>query len=234
VATTFAGFIAAALGIQDPFHATPDQVAQIRQAHLLVAQANAMIPGVFGLSAWDLVGALPIPESSVPDHLTDGGDWRWINRGAVDLLNANPTATKSAVLGLPKATALYGSLPDQLASPDSFASRIQKMLAARKQFNIINATLNSVPPTGNPGVCVLTMTLPSGDFVITALNYGRSAASAQVDLTLIPPGIPAPATAGQTALDIIANQNAGTVSSDGKLQVNLQALSGQTLLIHRH
>jgi len=234
VATTFAGFIAAALGIQDPFHATPNQVAQIRQAHLLVAQANAMIPGVFGLSAWDLVGALPIPESSVPDHLTDGGDWRWINRGAVDLLNANPTATKSAVLGLPKATALYGSLPDQLASPDSFASRIQKMLAARKQFNIINATLNSVPPTGNPGVCVLTMTLPSGDFVITALNYGRSAASAQVDLTLIPPGIPAPAVAGQTALDIIANQNAGTVSSDGKLQVNLQALSGQTLLIHRH
>ena len=57
LATTFPGFVAAALNIRDPYHASADEVASIRQAHLLLAAANAMQPGVFGLSSWDLVGA---------------------------------------------------------------------------------------------------------------------------------------------------------------------------------
>jgi trehalose synthase len=234
IATTFAGFIAAALKI-DPYHATPDQVAQIQRAHLLVAQANAMQPGVFAISAWDLVGALPIPADAVSNLINSGsaGDWRWINRGAVDLINVNPSATKSTILGLPKAQALYGPVPDQLNNPNSFASQLKKMLAARKQFKIDQGTMNAVPPTGNPGVAVLEMTLPDNSFAITALNYGRNSASVQVDLTLIPPGIPAMQVAGQTAQDIVANQSDGTVGSDGKLSINLDALAGKTLVVHR-
>jgi trehalose synthase len=231
IATTFAGFIAAAFKI-DPYQATQDQVGMIRQAHLLVAFANAMIPGVFGISAWDIVGALPVSADSV-SQFTTGGDWRWINRGAVDLLNVNPSATKSAVLGVPKAMTLYGSLPDQLASPSSFASQIQKMLAARKQFQIADATENSVPPTGNPAVCVITMTLTNGDLAVTALNYGHNTANVQVDLTQIPPGIPASSIVGNMSLDIISNA-AGTVSSDGHLSVDLDALSGKTIVVHRN
>ena len=231
IATTFAGFIAAAFKI-DPYHATQDQVAMIRQAHLLVAHANAMIPGVFGISAWDIVGALPVSADSV-SQFTTGGDWRWINRGAVDLLNANPSVTKSAVLGLPKATALYGSLTEQLASPNSFASQLQKMLAARKQYQIADATENSVPPTGNPGVCVITMTLTNGDLAVTALNYGHNTAMVQVDLTQIPPGIPASSIGGNMSLDIISNA-AGVVSSDGHLAVDLDSLSGKTIVVHRN
>jgi hypothetical protein len=67
--------------------------------------ANAMQEGVFAISAWDLVGALPVPADSV-SQFTTGGDWRWINRGAVDLMNFNPSATQSAVLALPKAQTL--------------------------------------------------------------------------------------------------------------------------------
>src|SRR5581483_5597694 len=95
VATTFAGFVAAALEVRDPYQATPEQVEQIRRGHLLLALANAMQPGVFSLSSWDVVGALPIPEASVAE-LTRDGDYRWINRGGVDLMGANPKATKSA------------------------------------------------------------------------------------------------------------------------------------------
>ncbi len=230
VATTFAGFIAAAFGI-DPYHATSDQVAMIRQAQLLVAHANAMIPGVFGISAWDLTGALPVSADSV-SQFTTGGDWRWINRGAVDLLNVNPSATKSAVLGLPKAQTLYGSLPQQLADPNSFASQIQKMLAARKKFDIADATENSVPPTGNPAVAVITMTLPNSDLAVTALNYGKNSNSVTVDLTQIPPGIPASDVAGQMGTDIIDNSTAN-VSNDGHVTINLNALSGRTLVVHR-
>src|SRR5262249_44909730 len=84
LATTFAGFIAAALDIRDPYHASRGERGQIQKAHLLLAAANAMQPGVFSLSSWDLVGALPIPEESVAERMQDG-DFRWINRGGVDL-----------------------------------------------------------------------------------------------------------------------------------------------------
>jgi maltose alpha-D-glucosyltransferase/alpha-amylase len=233
VATTFAGFIAPALGINDPYHATADQVAEIQKAHVLVAMANAMQPGAFGISAWDLVGALPVPASSVAS-LTAGGDWRWLNRGAVDLMNNNPSATTSAVLQLPKAQALYGPLPAQLQNPNSFASQIKLMLAARKKYNIAGATMNSIPPTGNKAVAVYTMTPPnSPNLIVTALNYGRSSTSVQVDLTQIPPGIPASQVAGQNGLDIISEQNVGTVSNTGTLTIDLDSLAGRTVVIQR-
>ena len=120
VATTYAGFVAAALGIRDLEHITPQQQAEIQRGHLLLAFANAMQPGVFSLSAWDLVGALPLPRESVEKRLADG-DCRWINRGAVDLLGTNPDAQKSA-FGLPRARALYGPLPEQLKNAEFFCN----------------------------------------------------------------------------------------------------------------
>jgi hypothetical protein len=148
------------------------------------------------------------------------------------LLNVNPSATKSTVLGLPKAQTLYGPLPQQLADPNSFASKIKDMLAARKKYDIQDATENSVPPTGNPAVAVITMTLPNSDLAVTALNYGKSSNSVDVDLTAIPPGIPAAQVAGQMAVDIIDNSNVN-VSSNGHMTINLNALSGRTLVVHR-
>jgi maltose alpha-D-glucosyltransferase/alpha-amylase len=230
VATTFAGFIAPALGIKDPYHATPDQVALIQRGHLLVAHANAMIPGVFALSAWDMVGALPIPASSVPNNLTAGGDWRWIDRGGVDLMGTNSGATKSQ-FGIPKAQALYGTVPDQLKSPNSFASQIQKMLAARKQYRIAEGTMLAVPPVSDKSVVILVMKLPDSKLAVTALNYGRGSTAVQVDLTQVPPGIPSSSLAGQTATDVIAGQSSGTVSGNGQLTVNLDALSGKTVVV---
>jgi maltose alpha-D-glucosyltransferase/alpha-amylase len=234
IATTFAGFIAPALGVMDPYHATPDQVALIQRGHLLVAHANAMIPGVFALSAWDLVGALPIPADQVPNNLTAGGDWRWINRGAVDLLNVDPSAQTSKVFGLPKAQSLYGPVNEQLQSPDSFASHIKQMLAARKQFRIAEGTMLAVPPVSDGSVVVLVMQLPdSQNLAITALNYGRSNTSVQVDLTQIPPGIPAFELAGQISKDIIAGQDANPVTDAGMLQIDLENLAGKTLVVER-
>jgi hypothetical protein len=123
-------------------------------------------------------------------------------------------------------------LPQQLADPNSFASKIKDMLAARKKYDIQDATENSVPPTGNPAVAVITMTLPNSDLAVTALNYGKSSNSVDVDLTAIPPGIPVAQVAGQMAVDIIDNSNVN-VSSNGHMTINLNALSGRTLVVHR-
>ena len=106
------------------------------------------------------------------------------------------------------------------------------MLAARKKFDIADATENSVPPTGNPAVAVITMTLSNSDLAVTALNYGKNSNSVTVDLTIIPPGIPAAQVAGQMAVDIIDNSTAN-VSNDGHVTIILKALSGRTLVVHR-
>src|SRR5207248_3369325 len=85
VACTTATVAAAALGIRDVGRLTEAQRRDIQRAHLLVAMYNAMQPGIFALSGWDLVGALTLPAESVKTLLADG-DTRWINRGSYDLL----------------------------------------------------------------------------------------------------------------------------------------------------
>ena len=176
------------------------------------------------------MGALPIPADSVPDDLTVGGDWRWINRGAVDLLGENPDVNQSAVLGLPKAQTLYGPLPQQLQSPDSFASQLKQKLAAREKYHIPAGQMLAVPQVNDPSVCVLVMKLPDNRLAITALNYNRNSSMVTVDLSNVP-GTSAGSTAKQTAHDIVADQDVGTVSDTGQLNLQLDSLSGQTVVV---
>jgi maltose alpha-D-glucosyltransferase/alpha-amylase len=226
IATTIAGFIAPALGIKDPFHATPDQVAQIQKGHLLLVMANAMQPGVFGVSSWDLVGALPIPEQAVKDRTQDG-DFRWVNRGGVDLLGSNPQAN-ATVIGLPKAQALYGPLPQQLTNPDSFVSQLKKILAARKKFRIAESDMAAAPDDADQAIVELMMKLPdNGGVAVTVLNYARDPKTVTVDFSQVKD-----VSVSGTAHDIVADQDVGSVSS-GKLDVKLDALSGKTLVVQQ-
>jgi hypothetical protein len=171
----------------------------------------------------------------------------------VDLLNVNPEATGSAVFRLPRAKELYGPLPEQLADPNSFASKVKVMLAARQQYRIHQSEIVAVPNVGDPGVCVLVMTLPdSAGMAITALNYGRNDSSVSVNLAEAAqppnggsgggsgsggaagqtPGVAAAqSVAGQRARDIVTGQSVGTVSADGQLTIRLEALSGRTIVV---
>ncbi|MET0967206.1 MAG: maltose alpha-D-glucosyltransferase, partial [Nakamurella sp.] len=143
IACTTATVIAAALRIADPALATDEQVDQIKQMHLLLAMYNALQPGVFALSGWDLCGMVTIDRSLVA-QLIVGGDTRWIHRSAHDLMGVNPTATVSAA-GMPKARSLYGTLPEQLADPTSFARELSRILTVRKYYGIASGTLLDVP-----------------------------------------------------------------------------------------
>ncbi|ABS27514.1 trehalose synthase [Anaeromyxobacter sp. Fw109-5] len=225
VATTIAGFIAPALGVRDPYNATPDQVGQIQRAHILVAMANAMQPGVFAVSAWDLVGALPLREETVAERTADG-DFRWINRGGVDLMGADPNAQTSA-FGLPKAQTLYGPLPEQLGNPDSFASQLKTILRARKDNRIHESEVVAVPNVDNQAVVVLVMRLPdNGGLAVTALNYGRDSTSVNVDIGNVPGG-----GVSGPARDIVAGQDLGNVS--GQMTIDLEGLAGRTVVIRQ-
>src|SRR3546814_7701559 len=101
-------------------------------------RSNAWQPGVFALSGWDLTGMLTVPADQVADLLA-AGDTRWIERGAHDLLDADPGATRSAA-GMPRGRALYGPLPAQLDDPASFASRLAGVLDLRRENGIATAS----------------------------------------------------------------------------------------------
>ncbi|MCB0245704.1 MAG: maltose alpha-D-glucosyltransferase, partial [Anaerolineae bacterium] len=221
VACTSASIAAAALGITDLENMSDDDVQRIQQVHLLLAMYNAFQPGVFALSGWDLVGALPLPHDSVA-HLMADGDTRWINRGAYDLLDVNPAAAASQA-GLPRARALYGSLPDQLARPDSFVSRLQALLQVRQQYRIYAARQIDVPDCEAPSLLVMIHELPDGlGTQITALNFGAD----PVDETVWLAGV-----AGGQVVEMLSGAGEGTVDMNGGLNVHLDGYSAKSYLV---
>jgi trehalose synthase len=229
IATTFAGFISAALGIADPYNATQEQVRQIKEGHLLLAFYNAMQPGVFSLSGWDLVGALPLPAHRVEDLLADE-DYRWLNRGAVDLMGYNPEAEKSS-WGLPRARALYGPLGRQLEDSDSFASRLKLILRMRRDYGIEVSEVAAVPQVDNPGVFLLVMKLPENQRVsVTAINFGRSGIEEKIDLTQIK-GLDWKRLCRQKVKDVLEEKEEATVSQNGSFPVKLNGWKAKLLII---
>lgn len=228
LATTFAGFVAAALEIRDPYQATGAEREQIQKAHLLLASANAMQPGVFSLSSWDLVGALPIPEKSVAERMEDG-DYRWINRGGVDLMGANPKANASQ-FGIERATSLYGSLPQQLRNGDSFAMQLSRMLKARKKYRLAEGKLLAVPRGSQRPVCILVMQPPGPtSLVITALNFSQHRVREEIDLSAFTSLGEKPISRGM--LDIVTGEELGKLPDSGLVTIELPALTAQTIRI---
>jgi trehalose synthase len=228
LATTFAGFVAAALEIRDPYNASRKEREQIQQAHLLLAAANAMQPGVFSLSSWDLVGALPIPDKSVAARMEDG-DYRWINRGGVDLMGENPKAEASP-FGIERATTLYGSLPDQLDDEESFASQLGRMLKARKKHRIAEGELLAVPDVKDHAACILVMQAPGAPAaIITALNFSRKSVQEEIDVRNIKEFEDKQFT--DKVLDVLSGEQLDKLPESGRLSIKLPALTAQTIMI---
>jgi trehalose synthase len=222
VACTTASLIAATLGIADLSKLTPAEVEKIAQRHLLLAFYNAFQPGVFALSGWDLVGSLTLPAAELADRMADG-DARWVNRGAYDLLGTSTGPARSSA-GLPKAVALYGPLPEQLAEPDSFASRLSRLLEVRARLKLYAARQVDVPSVRNKGLLVMVHELPDGGTEVTAINFG----SGPVDEVVKVPQ----AVAGSKVVDAIhATAAAGEVADDGGVRIRLDGYEGKALLV---
>jgi len=176
IACTTVSIITAALGITALNGLTRAQTEQIKQLHLLLVVYNAFQPGVFALSGWDLVGALPLPPAQVA-HLMADGDTRWINRGSYDLLGKGGRAE------LPPAPALYGSLPAQLKDPASFAAQLKKLLAIRAQYRIYEGVQIAIG--GEKGLLVMVHRLPdNGGTQLTAINFGAEPVAQRVSLPI--------------------------------------------------
>jgi trehalose synthase len=222
ISCTTATVVAAALGIRDVSHITEAERRDIQRAHLLLAMYNAMQPGVFAVSGWDLVGALTVPAESVKTRIADG-DTRWINRGAYDLLGKSSRATKSSA-DLPRAPVLYGALPEQLKSPASFAWQLKRMLRVRAEYRINESEQVDGPAVKAPGLVVMVQRLPAGKGVeVTAINFGRRAIHETVEIKTAPPG--------GSVRDLLEDKAVGKLGPHRKLGLSLDGLEGRVLLI---
>ncbi len=223
--TTLAGFAAAALDIPDPYNMTPVKKSEVQRLHLLAATFNAMQPGVFALSGWDLVGALLVPPEDLGSWLDDR-DYRWMNRGAFDLMGVNPTA-KASGGGLPRAVALYGTLPEQLRDPKSFVSQLKRMLRTRRGSRIAFSKLMSVPEVESRGVVVMLLQRPEDlCWIITAVNFGRESASEAILI---------PQLAGKSTRLIFSTHRekakSTPISDEGGFSLDLGPMQGEVFVV---
>ncbi|KTC57216.1 maltose alpha-D-glucosyltransferase [Pseudomonas savastanoi] len=221
VSCTTASIITAALGIRDLSTISDADIQQIQHIHLLLVMYNAMQPGVFALSGWDLVGALTLPTEQV-DHLMQDGDTRWIHRGAYDLVDLDPEAEFSAG-DMPRPKTLYGSLVSQLQRPDSFASQLKKILAVRRAYDIAASRQILIPDVEHPGLLVMVHELPAGKGTqITALNFSSETIVETLHLPGIAPG---------PVVDIINERVEGDLTDQGEFTITLDAYEGLALRV---
>ncbi|WP_372463702.1 maltose alpha-D-glucosyltransferase [Arthrobacter hankyongi] len=221
IACTTASVITAVLGVTDLASVTPEQTAQVRQVHLLLAMYNALQPGVFALSGWDLCGMLTVDRSQVA-RLMARGDTRWINRGAHDLMGFNPSA-EASTSGMPRAVSLYGTLPAQLADESSFARQLARILAVREEHGIAKSSLLDVPDVSHRSMLVMVHRLESGDLEVTVLNFSGQDIAGTVRSEHL--GL------GAEVTDVFSGEPVGVVDDLHSFYIQLGAFQGTALLV---
>ncbi|MBV6761288.1 MULTISPECIES: maltose alpha-D-glucosyltransferase [Rhodococcus] len=221
IACTTASVITAALGIRDLDRMDDADIDTVKQAHLLLAMFNALQPGVFALSGWDLCGLLPVPSEDVADLLAEG-DTRWINRGAHDLMGVNPDAERSES-GIPRGHSLYGSLPVQLQDPTSFARRLARIIDVRNRFGIATAVQLDVPTVSHKGLLVMVHELADASLEVTVLNFTSEEIAATVQSQFLPAGSP--------AVNLFTDEQIGTVDELHSFPITLAPYEGVPVVV---
>ncbi|MGB3356785.1 MAG: maltose alpha-D-glucosyltransferase [Mycobacterium sp.] len=220
IACTTATVVAAALGVRDLD--TIDDIDLIRRAHLLLAMFNALQPGVFALSGWDLCGMLTLPTGKVSE-LIAGGDTRWINRAAHDLMGTNPQAQQSSA-GMPRGRSLYGSIPEQLADDTSFIRQLQAILKVRSHYGVATSRQLDIPEVSHRGMLVLVHELEGqGRLQLTVLNFANEPSAGTVRSDHLPPGA--------RVSDMFTGTELATVDDLHSFAVELTPLHGMSLLV---
>jgi len=220
IASTIPTIVAATLGYPDIRNLSPGQIERIKQAHLLLAMFNAMQPGVFALSGWDLCGMLTLDRSRV-STLLESGDTRWIQRAAYDLMNYRPEATESSA-HMPSAASLYGSLPEQLEDRNSFVSRLHDLLTLRARCDISTAIQIDVPDVTHKAMLVMVHRLDAERVQVSVLNFADRPIAGRVESTHLP--------TGSEVIDMFTDQPITRVDHQHGFAVSLQPHQGMSLL----
>jgi trehalose synthase len=181
---------------------------------------NAFQPGVFALSGWDLCGMLTLDRSQV-SRLLASGDTRWIHRAAYDLMNYQPEATESPSK-MPRGTSLYGSLPQQLRDPNSFAARLREMLAVRTRYRLATSVQVDVPEVSDKAMLVMVHLLDTRQLQLTVLNFSPQPIAGSVTSRHLAPG--------SAVVDMFTDQVIAEVDREHTFAVWLEPHQGLSLV----
>jgi hypothetical protein len=107
--------------------------------------------------------------------------------------------------------------------------QLRKLLRARKEYGLAEGELVHVAEVENKGCCVLWFTLPDERVALTALNFGREAARETLELAKLPDLKQLNLQQAQ-AVDIVTGERCARLEA-GKLSIELEPLSGRTLVI---
>ena len=129
---------------------------------------NALQPGVFALSGWDLVGALTLDRKQVGWLLNDG-DTRWIHRSAYDLMDYRPGRDRVDLEDAPRADPLRLTAAAARGRV-SFACRLRDILAVRKRYGIATSVQVDVPHVSSKAMLVMVHQLSDAEQA-TVLNF---------------------------------------------------------------
>jgi trehalose synthase len=219
IACTTATVIAATLGISDLTAIGPRDVERIKRAHLLLAMFNALQPGVFALSGWDLAGMLTVDADEVRDLIAEG-DTRWLNRGAHDLRGVENPMREGR---MPPARSLYGTLAEQLDDPGSFARRLARVIEVRRRNGIATAKQVDVPDVSHKAELVMVHELADGELQLTVLNFSGERLTSRIRSELL--------VGGACVTDMFTGEELGTVDDLQGFSVALEGYQGRSLLV---
>src|SRR5262249_28014130 len=120
------------------------------------------------------------------------------------------------------------ALPEQLKDPESFASKLGRMLAARKKARLAEGELLAAPEPRAGCVCVLLLKTPACPLAVTVLNFGREAVEEEIDLSRAG-GRAKAAVEGARWADLLTGEEVGGAAR-GRLRVRVPALTGTTFV----
>ncbi|MEL7431883.1 MAG: maltose alpha-D-glucosyltransferase [Chlamydiota bacterium] len=223
ICSTMIGICAAALQVGNIYAMSLEEKERVKKAHLLIAFFNAMQPGIFAISGWDLVGALPLRKKEYISLSEKDHDERWRLRGAIDLLHCSDKKISSG--GIPQAETLYSPLHLQLKDPFSFATKLQEILLARKTAQLAKAKSLGVLPTKNPSLLVLLHELPvTNALQITACNFSEKAAQETITIDAIEQ---------TSAINLITRKAEKKSFRDQDFTLHLDPLEGKAILFSK-
>jgi hypothetical protein len=122
---------------------------------------------------------------------------------------------------MPAAPSLYGTLPEQLADPTSFASRLRSIIAVRRRYDLATAVQVDVPNVSHRSELVMVHELADGSHQITVLNFGAEAINGTIRSKHLPPGA--------TVTDMFTGTVVGTVDDLNSFGLELEAYQGTSL-----
>ena len=137
-------------------------------------------------------------------------------------MGTRPDAAKSTA-GMPRARSLYGSLPEQLKDPNSYARRLQEILRVRESSGIATSVLLDVPEVSNRALLVLVNQLGDGSLEVTVLNFSDQEIAGSIQSPHLVPG--------SVVHDLFSSEDVGHVDDLHSFFLELGPYQGTALVL---